>query len=324
MISYAQNYEDVMLARAFKGRTDGFYVDVGAMDPTEGSVTKFFYDLGWHGVNVEPDSRFHQRLITERPRDINLNVALGETQSELPFYELEAQGISTFDVEHRDYFIERGVTYRVRKQPVTTLAAICETHVRTDIDFLMIDAEGWEGPIVRGGDWKKFRPIVLVLEATKPYSHTPVWDSWEPEVLAAGYCMVYYDGLNRFYVRDESLKDIQEAFAFPPNVLDGFSQLVTIQARQERDRFEQQLASERNELAGAEREIERLRGEYRSLSEGLARASNEIVELRAATEALELKVMDTKILAGTVSQEKAAYALTVERLRAELQGRAPA
>ena len=33
MISYAQNFEDVMLARVFAGRSDGFYVDVGAADP---------------------------------------------------------------------------------------------------------------------------------------------------------------------------------------------------------------------------------------------------------------------------------------------------
>jgi hypothetical protein len=40
MISYAQNYEDVMLARAFADQSLGFYIDIGAMDPTDGSVTR--------------------------------------------------------------------------------------------------------------------------------------------------------------------------------------------------------------------------------------------------------------------------------------------
>jgi hypothetical protein len=31
-ISYAQNYEDVMLFRALKNINQGFYVDVGAME----------------------------------------------------------------------------------------------------------------------------------------------------------------------------------------------------------------------------------------------------------------------------------------------------
>ncbi|MDA1234832.1 MAG: hypothetical protein O3A53_08525 [Acidobacteria bacterium] len=58
MKSSAQNREDVMLARAFDHKTDGFYIDVGAMDPDEMSITRYFYDLGWRGINVEPDPRF--------------------------------------------------------------------------------------------------------------------------------------------------------------------------------------------------------------------------------------------------------------------------
>ena len=44
-----------MLARVFAGRRTGFYVDVGAADPVNLSVTKWFYDLGWSGLNIEPN-----------------------------------------------------------------------------------------------------------------------------------------------------------------------------------------------------------------------------------------------------------------------------
>ena len=71
MISYAQNFEDVMLARAFAGKTEGFYVDVGAMDPVDGSVTKYFYELGWSGINIEPDEEYYKRLVADRKRDCN-------------------------------------------------------------------------------------------------------------------------------------------------------------------------------------------------------------------------------------------------------------
>ncbi|HZY84782.1 MAG TPA: hypothetical protein VFE78_08120, partial [Gemmataceae bacterium] len=53
MISYAQNGEDVLLGRLFGGQPDGFYVDVGASDPTDLSLTRHFYERGWRGVNVE-------------------------------------------------------------------------------------------------------------------------------------------------------------------------------------------------------------------------------------------------------------------------------
>src|SRR4051812_19442188 len=58
-ISYAQNYEDIMLFRALRHVADGFYVDVGANSPDEHSVTKAFYERGWRGINIEPVMEYH-------------------------------------------------------------------------------------------------------------------------------------------------------------------------------------------------------------------------------------------------------------------------
>ncbi len=57
-ISYASNFEDVLLNRIFKDVADGFYIDIGADHPVYSSTTKSFYDRGWSGVNVEPGPRF--------------------------------------------------------------------------------------------------------------------------------------------------------------------------------------------------------------------------------------------------------------------------
>jgi len=54
MISYAQNFEDVILERIFKDKESGFYVDIGACHPVYDSVTYHFYLKGWSGINVEP------------------------------------------------------------------------------------------------------------------------------------------------------------------------------------------------------------------------------------------------------------------------------
>jgi len=54
MISYSPNLEDVLLRRCFPKVTDGFYVDIGAHQPANGSVTRWFYDQGWSGINAEP------------------------------------------------------------------------------------------------------------------------------------------------------------------------------------------------------------------------------------------------------------------------------
>ena len=52
-ISYAQNFEDVMLWRALKHINNGFYIDIGANDPVVDSVSLAFYENGWRGVHVE-------------------------------------------------------------------------------------------------------------------------------------------------------------------------------------------------------------------------------------------------------------------------------
>ena len=78
MISYAQNLEDVILNRLFRGKETGFYIDVGACYPVEMSVTKYFYDLGWNGINIEPMPSCYRKLQEERPKDINLNLAVGK------------------------------------------------------------------------------------------------------------------------------------------------------------------------------------------------------------------------------------------------------
>ena len=97
MISYAQNFEDVMLARVFGSRTDGFYVDVGAGDPVNLSVTKWFYDLGWSGINIEPNRSLFKKLSADRSRDVNLECGAGASRKHAQFMEMPIPELSSFD-----------------------------------------------------------------------------------------------------------------------------------------------------------------------------------------------------------------------------------
>ena len=295
MISYGQNFEDVLLARVFKGRSKGFYIDIGAMDPVEGSITKHFYDLGWSGINIEPDERFYDKLRLARPRDLNLCIAVGDTQEDRTFYQFEAQGLSTLSTENFRYFADKHFPYRELTVAVTTLADICRSYVHGPIDFLKIDAEGWEAAIIRGADWQCFRPLVLVIESTKPYSYIPTWHEWEPVLLEAGYRFTYSDGVNRYYVREES-SELAACFEFPPNVLDNFQPYETVRlhnlhaaALAETEALTIQLAEARDQLAKAltEKDVERLRmDELRQKMDALQAEYQKAVE-RADAESAE-------------------------------------
>ncbi|WP_435005878.1 FkbM family methyltransferase [Tundrisphaera lichenicola] len=214
VVSYAQNYEDILLARVFR-EARGLYIDVGANHPIFHSVTKLFYDRGWRGINIEPSPILHTRLVEDRPEDVNLNVGLADNEGTLTFYESNVyHGWSTFRPELAEHYRGQSVSMIERPVPVTTLAKVCEDHVSEPIDFLKIDAEGFEREVLLGGDFRRWRPRVLVIENSWP-------EAWEPVLQGYAYRHVAFDGLNRFFVREED-EGLIPSFAATVNVLDNF------------------------------------------------------------------------------------------------------
>lgn len=222
MISYSQNSEDVLLRRLYPEKTDGYYIDVGAHHPLHDSVTRYFYDRGWHGINIEPIPDMYQRLSQERTRDINLNVGLSNSDGISIFYEsVTHPALSTFVEANTQHHIEQGEKFRERTVPLTTLAKICAEHAVSKIDFLSIDVEGFERQVLEGADFERWRPRAILIESTYPNSRRPTHRLWEDLLLNADYSFAFFDGLNRFYVRSEDAS-LCERLAVPANVFDNF------------------------------------------------------------------------------------------------------
>ena len=221
IISYAQTREDVLLWRALHTVHRGFYVDVGAHDPTDLSVTRAFYDLGWRGINVEPNPYYAEKLRNERPRDLTLEVALGHSPGAAAFYEFGDTGLSTLVKEIADEHMAAGFTATQRRVPITTLAAVLDDLGDQEVHFLKIDVEGYERQVLRGTDFAKVRPWIVLIEAVRPMTSIPSFMAWEPILLEAGYEFVYFDGLNRFYVAEEH-HDLGRYFSAPVSICDPF------------------------------------------------------------------------------------------------------
>lgn len=197
-MSYSQHGEDTSIFELLgKPETPGFYIDIGAHSPNHESVTKFFYERGWNGINVEPLQTYYNQLLQQRPRDINLNLACG-TRDEEVITLYAGDGLTT---GKREYAVNQANIFFI---PTLSLKTICEAYVRNQsIDFLKIDVEGWEKHVIEGADWNRYRPKVLCIEATQPMTTNPVYDEWEPLVFEAGYRFVKADMVNRFYVTNE-------------------------------------------------------------------------------------------------------------------------
>jgi FkbM family methyltransferase len=220
--TYAQNFEDVLLWRAFKDEVNGFYIDVGAWDPDADSVTRAFSERGWRGINIEPVPAAFRKLAASRPADVNLQVAVGERESDAILYEVADTGLSTLVRDQAEKHAAAGFSIRPQPIRIVTLAEICERHAVATIHFLKLDCEGSERDVLLGADFVRFRPQVVLVEATAPNSQEPTHAEWEDVLLGQGYRFAWFDGLNRFYVAQEHEARIAPLLACPPNVFDGF------------------------------------------------------------------------------------------------------
>jgi FkbM family methyltransferase len=258
-VSYSQNLEDVMLWRALKHVDEGFYVDVGANDPNILSVTRAFYERGWHGINIDPAT--YELLMRERVRDVNLEVAVSSTSGEITFFEVSNTALSTNDPELAERHRQSGELVIEKKVMSLTLNQILETYAQSTIHFMNIDVEGGESQVLKGLDLSSWRPWILLVEATIPTTETPDFEEWEPAILSANYEFVYFDGLNRFYVAKEH-RELAGAFHLPPNIFDHYLLSDQVQKQQDLEAKENIIQVLKRDLDTQEEIIRQFQGSY--------------------------------------------------------------
>ncbi len=221
-VSYAQNFEDVLLYRALKHIRNGRYVDIGAHDPTRDSVSLAFHNLGWVGLHVEPQPRYAAALKKERAGDQVIEAAVSTNAGPITLFEVgDGTGISTCDQTLAQRHKKRGFSLKKMTVPCMRLSEILNTYCAEDVHWMKIDVEGFEGEVIRSWQGSLVRPWIVLLESTEPNTTVANFSTWEADLLALGYKYVHFDGLNRYYV-SENHPEISAAFNAGPNYFDNF------------------------------------------------------------------------------------------------------
>lgn len=280
-ISFAQNAEDVVLWRALGHLPKGRYVEVGANDPVESSITRAFYARGWTGIEIEPVTAFVEAFRRERPKDEVVQAAVADTDAEsVTLHVVDGTGLSTLDPEIAERHRSSGWTTREERVPARRLDDILAERLvpEDDIHFMVVDAEGSEASVLASIDLKHWRPWVLVVEATAPNSSRQTHDEWEDSVLAAGYVFCLFDGLSRFYVADERAEELRPALSIPSNPLDDYTPHSTHKLEQELQTTHARLAAMQREQAASADELSAMRRAHDRLLDEVVRWRGSVLE----------------------------------------------
>lgn len=213
--TFSHNLEDVVLQGVFAELADGFFIDVGAGTPIRDSNTYALYQKGWTGVAMEP-LPMRELWRAFRPRDVFVNTAAGSDAGDLELHLYESLQLSSAAPATLAHWADNHrVPFKRISVPVMTLDQVCRQHRPFgEIHLLSVDVEGMEQQVLEGLDLAKYRPWVILLEATTPGTNVQSHQQWESDLVRRGYLMAFNDGINRYYLAQEH-HGLLERFASP-------------------------------------------------------------------------------------------------------------
>jgi len=174
--SFGLNQLDLKLEPYLNFR-NGFFVEAGASDGISQSNTLYFERYkNWTGILIEPIPELAIQCKENRPNCIVENCALvssdySETSVEMRYCRLMSIVKGALETpEAEEAHIGRGcemqgVSSYDLQVPARTLTSILNEYDVTTIDFFSLDVEGYEINVLKGIDFEKHRPNLMLVEA---------------------------------------------------------------------------------------------------------------------------------------------------------------
>jgi FkbM family methyltransferase len=175
MFHSQDNQDKYLETYIFKGYKNGFYVDVGAHDGISINNTLYFEkNNNWRGINIEPIKKVFDKLVINRPNNINLNCAVCNNDGETDFlcnigYTEMISGIKdNFDIRHLHRLQRENIQYgsitEVIKVETKKLETILHDNDISHINYLSIDVEGAEFEVIKSINFDKVFIDVIGFE----------------------------------------------------------------------------------------------------------------------------------------------------------------
>lgn len=167
--SFSQEGEDLILDKYLNYKKKGFFVDIGAHHPMRFSNTYLFYLRGWRGINIDAMPNSMTLFRKYRPNDINIEVSIAENEGISTYYVFTETALNTFSEAIAKKIIDKNYSSLVNKYELKTrkLSSVLDEYLPSGqlIDFMTIDAEGFDLQILHSNNWLMYRPNYILVEA---------------------------------------------------------------------------------------------------------------------------------------------------------------
>lgn len=222
LISFSQNFEDIILNRIFKNKKKGTFVDIGAFHPFYNSNTFLFYNRGWSGVNIDMEQLNIDAFNKIRTRDLNLAIPISDTEEEISTYIIKNSSRSSLLKNIAEINLKKGEKISEIFQYSKTLDSVLEENHIKEIDFISIDVEGAEENVLNGFSVDIYNPTIIILEVVFPQTSEVKSDRPEKILKNSKYIPFYFDGINKFFCKENDYKKFRSYVETPPNYFDNF------------------------------------------------------------------------------------------------------
>ena len=200
-LSYSQGGEDLILKHIFgKNKRQGLYIDIGCNSPIQKSNTFKLYLKGWSGICVDGNENLIRQFRKIRKRDICLQEIVSDQERDLIFYQDDLNHeLSSVDPEIGKDLRKGSTGLKEISIRSTTLAKILEKHAGSrKIDLLCVDAENHDLEVLKGNDFKRFRPEIICVEGHVSID-LPSASELHTFLTAAGYGLLALASPNVYY-----------------------------------------------------------------------------------------------------------------------------
>lgn len=158
---FPQDAETGLKHAFFKDRGRGYFVEVGANKPRDGSQTFDLEQRGWTGILIEPQPDLAEDLRLQRSAKV-FAVACSSQQNAGKTLTLHlAGGHSSFDPKLNLAEVKPHDAIQV---PIRTLDEILVEAGAQQVDFFSIDVEGHEVEVLDGCDLGRWNPRLILIE----------------------------------------------------------------------------------------------------------------------------------------------------------------